>query len=144
MRTRGAHTPQRSIQWRWAAVALAAVGVAVWWVMVGEDASWAWATDTENAGEGGGEATGAGQSTAELRQVVDRVRLVLIALASALGTLFLSIAGVRWLVANGEPGQIDGAKRALSGAAIGYGIAVLATVLMDVLNWIVAVGGGGE
>ncbi|WP_262391613.1 hypothetical protein [Nocardiopsis sp. CNR-923] len=48
------------------------------------------------------------------------------------------------LVANGEPGQIDGAKRALSGAAIGYGIAVLATVLMDVLDWIVSVGGGGE
>ncbi|MCY9787122.1 pilin [Nocardiopsis sp. EMB25] len=111
---------------------------------MGEDASWVWASETNTESEGEGEATGAGQSTAQLRQVVDRVRLVLIALASALGTLFLSIAGVRWLVANGDPGQIDGAKRALSGAAIGYGIAVLATVLMDVLKWVVAVGGGGQ
>ncbi|MFV2198823.1 hypothetical protein [Nocardiopsis sp. LOL_012] len=127
---------------RWAVVAAAAG--ATGWALVGEGASWAWATTGESTLVVASDTTGAGQSTAELRQVVERLRLVLIALASALGTLFLSIAGVRWLVAAGEPGQIDGAKRALSGAAIGYGIAVLATVLMDVLDWIVSVDGGGE
>jgi hypothetical protein len=117
-------------------VGVAAVMLAVWWVTAADDASWVWAETTE--------AESAEESTADLRRVVDRIRLVIIALASALGTLFLTIAGVRWLAANGEPGQIDGAKRALSGAAIGYGIAVLATVLMDILDWIVSVGTPGS
>jgi hypothetical protein len=119
---------------RWQVVAV--VAVAVWWVAAADDASWVWAETAE--------AESAEESTADLRRVVDRIRLVIIALASALGTLFLTIAGVRWLAANGEPGQIDGAKRALSGAAIGYGIAVLATVLMDILDWIVSVGTPGS
>ncbi|RKS04988.1 hypothetical protein DFP74_0568 [Nocardiopsis sp. Huas11] len=127
----------RGASWRrvrWQVVAVAAV--AVWWVAVGDEAAWVWA---ETADE-----ESAATQTAELRRVVDRIRLVIIALASALGTLFLTIAGVRWLAANGEPGQIDGAKRALSGAAIGYGIAILATVLMDILDWIVSVGATGS
>lgn len=109
--------------------------LAVWWVVVGDDAAWVWAQTTAESAE---------ETTSELRQVVNRIRMVIIALASALGTLFLTIAAVRWLAANGEPGAIDGAKRALTGTAIGYGIAILATVLMDILDWVVSVGGSGE
>ena len=69
--------------------------------------------------------------------------MFIMVLATALGTLFLTIAGVRWLVAGGEPGAIDGAKRALTGVAIGYGIAVLATVLMGILEWILAAAEAG-
>nr|WP_218909027.1 hypothetical protein [Nocardiopsis sinuspersici] len=110
--------------------------LAVWWVAVGDDAAWVWAEEAT--------AESAEETTSELRQVVNRIRMVIIALASALGTLFLTIAAVRWLAANGEPGQIDGAKRALTGTAVGYGIAVLATVLMDIVEWVVSVGGSGE
>ncbi|MFC9085507.1 hypothetical protein [Nocardiopsis dassonvillei] len=121
---------------RWAAVLLAAAGAAVWWVMAGDDAAWVWAAEAT--------AESAEEETTELRQVVNRIRMVIIALASALGTLFLTIAAVRWLAANGEVGAIDGAKRALTGTAVGYGIAILATVLMDIVEWIVSVGGAGE
>jgi hypothetical protein len=117
-------------------VLLAAAGAAVWWVAAGDDAVWVWAAEAT--------AESAEEETAELRQVVNRIRMVIIALASALGTLFLTIAAVRWLAANGEVGAIDGAKRALTGTAVGYGIAILATVLMDIVEWIVSVGGAGE
>ncbi len=121
---------------RWAVVLFAAAGAAVWWVVAGDDAAWVWAAEAT--------AESAEEETAELRQVVNRIRMVIIALASALGTLFLTIAAVRWLTANGEVGAIDGAKRALTGTAVGYGIAILATVLMDIVEWVVSVGGVGE
>ncbi|WP_236568032.1 hypothetical protein [Nocardiopsis sp. FR6] len=117
---------------RWTAMAVAAGVLAAWWVVASDNAVWAEAAESAEA------------TTSELRKVVNRIRLVIIALASALGTLFLTIAAVRWLAANGEPGAIDGAKRALTGTAIGYGIAILATVLMDVLDWIVSAGGTSE
>jgi hypothetical protein len=118
------------------AVVVAAGVLAVWWAVAGDDAAWVWAAETT--------AESAEQETTKLRQVVNRIRMVIIALASALGTLFLTIAAVRWLAANGEVGAIDGAKRALTGTAVGYGIAILATVLMDIVEWIVSVGGAGE
>lgn len=110
-------------------------------VLLGADTARVWAGEQVLAEEGPDES--AEETTVRIRAVVDRVRLVLIALASALGTLFLTIAGVRWLVANGEPGAVDGAKRALTGAALGYGIAILATVLMEILDWVVSAGGDG-
>ncbi|WP_236572080.1 hypothetical protein [Nocardiopsis sp. FR4] len=121
---------------RQVAVVVAAGVLAVCWVVAGGDAVWVWAAEAT--------AESAEEETAELRQVVNRIRMVIIALASALGTLFLTIAAVRWLAANGEVGAIDGAKRALTGTAVGYGIAILATVLMDIVEWIVSVGGAGE
>lgn len=124
-RRTGAYTPGR----RGGTVCLAAA-VAVWVVWSGDGASGAWAQTADGAG-------GAEASTSDVREVVDRLRMVIIALASAIGTLFLTIAGLRWMLAGGDPGQVDGAKRALTGAAIGYGIAVLATVLMAILDYVV-------
>ena len=115
----------------------------VWCMLTADDASWVWADGTE--GEVQGPEEPADATAQPLVAVVNRIYLVIMVLATALGTLFLTIAGVRWLVAGGEPGAIDGAKRALTGVAIGYGIAVLATVLMGILDWILAAGepGGG-
>ncbi|WP_245928883.1 hypothetical protein [Murinocardiopsis flavida] len=75
--------------------------------------------------------------TEELVAVVNRIRTVIVSLAAALATLLLTIGGLRWLLAGGDPGEIDKARRALMGAAIGYGIAILATVLMTILDYIV-------
>lgn len=124
-------------------IMVAALVATVWCMVTADDASWVWANSTEGGVEGPQEPAEA--TAAPLVAVVNRVYLVIMVLATALGTLFLTIAGVRWLVAGGEPGAIDGAKRALTGVAIGYGIAVLATVLMSILEWILAAGeaGGG-
>ncbi|MGW5879000.1 hypothetical protein ACWFMI_20865 [Nocardiopsis terrae] len=123
-------------------IMVAALVATVWCMVTADDAAWVWA---ETTGDVEGPAEPAEATAAPLVAVVNRVYLVLMVLATALGTLFLTVAGVRWLVAGGEPGAIDGAKRALTGVAIGYGIAVLATVLMGILEWILAAGeaGGG-
>ena len=122
-------------------IMVAALVATVWCMVAADDAAWVWANTTEGEVEGPDESAEA--TAAPLVAVVDRVYLVIMVLATALGTLFLTIAGVRWLVAGGEPGAIDGAKRALTGVAFGYGIAVLATVLMSILEWILAAGAAG-
>ncbi|MEV2279193.1 hypothetical protein AB0I72_26810, partial [Nocardiopsis sp. NPDC049922] len=66
MGTRNARASECWVRWRWTAVGLAAVLVAVWWVVVGDDACWVWASDADGSGGGGGGAAGAGQSTAQL------------------------------------------------------------------------------
>jgi hypothetical protein len=51
--------------------------------------------------------------------------------------LFLTLAGVRYLTANGDPTEVEKAKTALRSAAIGYGLAVLAPVIVAVLKSLV-------
>lgn len=121
-------------------IMVAALVATVWCMVMADDAGWVWANTTGDV-EGPDESAEA--TAAPLVAVVTRVYLVIMVLATALGSLFLTIAGVRWLVAGGEPGAIDGAKRALTGVAFGYGIAVLATVLMSILEWILAAGAAG-
>ena len=55
----------------------------------------------------------------------------------AVATLFLVLAGVYWATAGGDPVQVDKAKGALKNALIGYGLAVLAPVLLRVVQGIV-------
>ncbi len=72
-----------------------------------------------------------------LSGVIGRARNVLVGLLVALATLQLTIAGVRYLFAAGEPEQLDKAKRGVRAAAIGYGLAALAPALVTLLQQIV-------
>ena len=72
-----------------------------------------------------------------LGQVIDRLRLVLVGLLAGLATLFLTVGGVRYLFAGADPGQVEKAKGALRAAAVGYGLAVLAPVLVRLLRYVV-------
>lgn len=72
-----------------------------------------------------------------LEQVIDRLRLVLVGLLAGLATLFLTVGGVRYLFAGADPGQVEKAKAALRAAAVGYGLAVLAPVLVRLLQYVV-------
>jgi hypothetical protein len=72
-----------------------------------------------------------------LEQVIGRLRTVLVGLLVALATLFLTVGGLRYLFAGGDPGQVEKAKITLRSAAIGYGLAVLAPVLMRLLRFVV-------
>jgi hypothetical protein len=94
-----------------AAAAVVLVGVA--------DPAWAQATDPS------------------LGQVIDRLRNVLVGLLVGLATLFLTVGGLRYLFAGGDPGQVEKAKVTLRSAAIGYGLAVLAPVLVRLLRYVV-------
>jgi len=72
-----------------------------------------------------------------LNQVVDNLRVWLIGLLAALATLLLTIGGVRYLLAAGDPGALEKAKGTIKAALVGYALAALAPVLVTVLQHIV-------
>ncbi len=73
----------------------------------------------------------------QLGRVFDNLRNWLIGLLATLATLMLTIGGLRYLVAGGDPGEVQKAKAALKAAALGYGLAVLAPLFVNVLKRVV-------
>ncbi|GLI00652.1 pilin [Phytohabitans aurantiacus] len=69
--------------------------------------------------------------------VIDKLQDWIMGLLAAIATLFLVLAGVYWATAGGDPAQVDKAKGAGKNALIGYGLAVLAPVLLEVVQGIV-------
>jgi hypothetical protein len=72
-----------------------------------------------------------------ISQVISNTTLWIVGILAGLATLFLTLAGVRYLTANGDPTEVEKAKTALRSAAIGYGLAVLAPVIVAVLKSLV-------
>ena len=72
-------------------------------------------------------------SAPSLTSVIDNLRNWLVGILAAVATLFLTIGGLRYLTAGGDPGQVEKAKTALKSAAIGYALAALAPLLVSIL-----------
>ena len=72
-----------------------------------------------------------------IEAVVDNLTDWIVGLVAGLATLFLTIGGLRYLMAGGDPGEVEAAKRALKAASIGYGVVILAPVIVGVLKNIV-------
>ena len=72
-----------------------------------------------------------------ISQVIGNTTLWLVGILATLATLFLTLGGVRYLMANGDPAEVEKAKTALKSAAIGYGLAILAPVIVTVLKSLV-------
>jgi hypothetical protein len=79
----------------------------------------------------------AGTTAPTLNSVIDNLRNWIIGFLAGLATLFLTIGGVRYLTAGGDPGQVEKAKTALKSAAIGYALAILAPLLVSILASVV-------
>jgi hypothetical protein len=77
------------------------------------------------------------QGPPELNTVLNNLTVAIVGLLSSLATVALTIGGVMYLMAGGDPEQVRKAKTALKNAAIGYGIAILAPALLLVLKKIV-------
>ncbi|MFG1888081.1 pilin [Micromonospora sp. NPDC049051] len=69
--------------------------------------------------------------------VINNLQLWLIGILAALATLYLVVAGVYWATAGGDPTQVEKAKGALKSALVGYALAILAPVLLQVVRGIV-------
>jgi hypothetical protein len=69
--------------------------------------------------------------------VINNLRLQLMLLLAGIATLFLVLAGVYWATAGGDPAMVDKAKGALKNALVGYGLAVLAPVLLTLVQGVV-------
>jgi hypothetical protein len=76
-------------------------------------------------------------AAASLQDVINNLRNVIVGLLVGLATLFATIGGVRYMLAGGDPGEVEAAKKTLRYAAIGYSVAVLAPVLVKLLQSIV-------
>lgn len=72
-----------------------------------------------------------------ISQVLHNTTLWIIGILAGLATLMLTLGGVRYLMAGGDPAEVEKAKTALKSAAIGYGLAVLAPVIVTVLKSLV-------
>nr|WP_307813712.1 pilin [Streptomyces sp. N35] len=81
-------------------------------------------------------------AAADIPTVINNLRNWIVGILAGLATLFLTFGGLRYLMAGGDPGEVESSKRALKAAAIGYGLAILAPVLVTVLQGIVGEGGG--
>ncbi|OPG14254.1 hypothetical protein B1L11_04040 [Microbispora sp. GKU 823] len=73
----------------------------------------------------------------DLNAVFTNLRNWLIGLLATLATLMLTIGGLRYLIAGGDPGEVQKAKGALKAAAFGYALAVLAPLFVSILKRVV-------
>jgi hypothetical protein len=76
-------------------------------------------------------------AASDLNQVIDNLRVWITGLLAALATLLLMIGGVRYLLAGGDPGSHERAKGSIRAALIGYALALLAPVLVSIVQRIV-------
>ncbi|GLI02835.1 hypothetical protein Pa4123_81130 [Phytohabitans aurantiacus] len=74
--------------------------------------------------------------TYDLYTVIEHLRYWVAGILGAVATLFLTIGGARYLMAGGDPSEVERAKGSFKSAAIGYGLALLAPVIMTILNGI--------
>ena len=72
-----------------------------------------------------------------ISQVLNNTTLWIVGILAGLATLFLTLGGVRYLMASGDPAEVEKAKTALKSAAIGYALAILAPVIVTVLQSLV-------
>jgi hypothetical protein len=70
-------------------------------------------------------------------QVLTNIRNWVMGILAGLATVFLSIGGVRRVMGGGDPGEQEKAKECFKAAAIGYGLAALAPLVVTVLQGIV-------
>jgi len=76
-------------------------------------------------------------AAATIDQVISNITRWIVGILAGLATLFLTLGGLRYLMAGGDPGEVERAKTALRSAAIGYGLAILAPVIVTVLKSLV-------
>ena len=72
-----------------------------------------------------------------VEQVVDNLRNWLVGILAGLATLYLTLGAVRYVMAGGDPGEVERAKTAFRSAGIGYALALLAPLVVTILKQIV-------
>ena len=70
----------------------------------------------------------------DLGTVIDNLRFWIMGIIGAVATLFLCIGGARYLMAGGDPSEVERAKGSLKSAGIGYGLALLAPIILTILK----------
>jgi hypothetical protein len=78
-----------------------------------------------------------GLAADNLPTIIGNITTWVTGLLIGVATLFLTIGGIRYLAAGGDPSEIEKAKSAVKSALVGYALAVLAPILLGVVqSWI--------
>ena len=69
--------------------------------------------------------------------IITNITTWIIGLLVGVATLFLTIGGIRYLAAGGDPAEVEKAKGSFKSALVGYALAILAPVLLAIVQgWI--------
>jgi hypothetical protein len=74
-----------------------------------------------------------------LPEVIDAATDWIVGILAAVATLFFVIGALRYTTANGDPAAIEQAKGSLKAAGAGYALAMLAPVMLQILQNILGV-----
>lgn len=72
----------------------------------------------------------------DIVRILDGVRNLMVGLLIGLAVAALTYAGVRYVISGGDPMSIEKAKSAVKSAIVGFGIALLAPVLIGLVKHI--------
>ncbi|GAA0908700.1 pilin [Virgisporangium aurantiacum] len=70
----------------------------------------------------------------DLPTVINNARLWIMGIIAAVATFFLTVGGARYMMAGGDPQEVERAKGSFKSAGIGYALALLAPVILTILN----------
>ena len=70
----------------------------------------------------------------DLPTVIGNLTTWITGIIAAVATLFLTIGGAQYLMAGGDPAQVERAKGSLKSAGIGYALALLAPIILTILK----------
>ena len=73
----------------------------------------------------------------DLPTIISNITAWIVGLLVGVATLFLTIGGIRYLAAGGDPAEVEKAKGSFKSALVGYALAVLAPILLAIVQgWI--------
>lgn len=73
-------------------------------------------------------------AVADINSLIDSIRNWVAGLLAGLATLFLTLGGLRYLTAGGNERAVEEGKGAIKSALIGYALAALSPMLVDILR----------
>ncbi len=71
-----------------------------------------------------------------ISEVISGITGWIMGIIALVATMFLVIGGLRYMAAGGDPAQVEQAKGNVKSALLGYALAVLAPVVLQVLQGI--------
>jgi hypothetical protein len=75
--------------------------------------------------------------TAKLNTIIGTITTWVVGILFGVATLFATIGGARYLLAGGDPAEVEKAKGSFKNAGIGYALALLAPVLLGIVrSWL--------
>ncbi|WBB69169.1 pilin [Micromonospora sp. WMMD812] len=72
-----------------------------------------------------------------ISEVISSITGWIMGLLALVATMFLVIGGLRYMAAGGDPAQVEQAKGNVKSALVGYALAVLSPVILQVLQGII-------